>query len=101
MTKMTLREYYYKDFTKLRFAYFSYLVYLLSYRHDDLKEMLDSNKDSLKLEAMKRIVAVSNSLTCYTLIVWNKQYCFYHHHYDHLFFQTQGLKELADYKCPT
>ncbi|MEQ2228434.1 hypothetical protein ILYODFUR_008762, partial [Ilyodon furcidens] len=26
-------------------------------RHDDLKEMLDSNKDSLKLEAMKRIVA--------------------------------------------
>lgn len=30
-----------------------------SRRHDDLKEMLDSNKDSLKLEAMKRIVAVS------------------------------------------
>lgn len=30
-----------------------------SLRHDDLKEMLDSNKDSLKLEAMKRIVAVS------------------------------------------
>lgn len=30
------------------------------YRHDDLKEMLDSNKDSLKLEAMKRIVAVSD-----------------------------------------
>lgn len=28
------------------------------FRHDDLKEMLDSNKDSLKLEAMKRIVAV-------------------------------------------
>lgn len=28
-------------------------------RHDDLKEMLDTNKDSLKLEAMKRIVAVS------------------------------------------
>ncbi|XP_062357202.1 AP-3 complex subunit beta-2 isoform X4 [Cinclus cinclus] len=27
-------------------------------RHDDLKEMLDSNKDSLKLEAMKRIVAM-------------------------------------------
>uniref|UniRef100_A0A673JFX6 AP-3 complex subunit beta n=1 Tax=Sinocyclocheilus rhinocerous TaxID=307959 RepID=A0A673JFX6_9TELE len=26
--------------------------------HDDLKEMLDSNKDSLKLEAMKRIVAM-------------------------------------------
>ncbi|XP_069480806.1 AP-3 complex subunit beta-2 isoform X2 [Ambystoma mexicanum] len=27
-------------------------------RHDDLKEMLDSSKDSLKLEAMKRIVAM-------------------------------------------
>ncbi|XP_016888736.1 AP-3 complex subunit beta-2 isoform X4 [Cynoglossus semilaevis] len=27
-------------------------------RHDDLKEMLDSNKDSSKLEAMKRIVAM-------------------------------------------
>uniref|UniRef100_A0A8C5G4M0 AP-3 complex subunit beta n=1 Tax=Gouania willdenowi TaxID=441366 RepID=A0A8C5G4M0_GOUWI len=26
--------------------------------HDDLKEMLDSNKDALKLEAMKRIVAM-------------------------------------------
>uniref|UniRef100_A0A8B9S320 AP-3 complex subunit beta n=1 Tax=Apteryx owenii TaxID=8824 RepID=A0A8B9S320_APTOW len=30
----------------------------LLHRHDDLKEMLDSNKDSLKLEAMKRIVAM-------------------------------------------
>ncbi|PKK16672.1 hypothetical protein A306_00000286 [Columba livia] len=30
----------------------------LARRHDDLKEMLDSNKDSLKLEAMKRIVAM-------------------------------------------
>uniref|UniRef100_A0A3Q4HHR9 AP-3 complex subunit beta n=1 Tax=Neolamprologus brichardi TaxID=32507 RepID=A0A3Q4HHR9_NEOBR len=29
-----------------------------TYKHDDLKEMLDSNKDSLKLEAMKRIVAM-------------------------------------------
>ncbi len=27
-------------------------------RHDDLKQMLDSNKDSLKLEAMKRIIGV-------------------------------------------
>ncbi|KAG7268674.1 hypothetical protein CRUP_010885, partial [Coryphaenoides rupestris] len=31
-------------------------------RHDDLKEMLDSNKDSLKLEAMKRIVANTSDL---------------------------------------
>ncbi|CAD5125567.1 DgyrCDS13770 [Dimorphilus gyrociliatus] len=27
-------------------------------RHDDLKDMLDSNKDSLKLEAMKRIIGM-------------------------------------------
>lgn len=36
---------------------------MLRRRHDDLKEMLDSNKDSLKLEAMKRIVAVSVAVT--------------------------------------
>uniref|UniRef100_A0A3Q3AY62 AP-3 complex subunit beta n=1 Tax=Kryptolebias marmoratus TaxID=37003 RepID=A0A3Q3AY62_KRYMA len=36
-----------------------YFCFLFSpHRHDDLKEMLDSNKDSLKLEAMKRIVAM-------------------------------------------
>lgn len=29
-------------------------------RHEDLKQMLDSNKDNLKLEAMKRIIGVSN-----------------------------------------
>ena len=28
------------------------------FRHNDLKQMLDSNKDSLKLEAMKRIIGV-------------------------------------------
>jgi AP-3 complex subunit beta len=27
-------------------------------KHDDLKQMLDSNKDSLKLEAMKRIIGM-------------------------------------------
>jgi AP-3 complex subunit beta len=27
-------------------------------RHDDLKQMLDSNKDNLKLDAMKRIVGM-------------------------------------------
>lgn len=36
---------------------------LVWFRHDDLKEMLDSNKDSLKLEAMKRIVAVGVAVT--------------------------------------
>lgn len=36
-----------------------YLVYIL-YRHDDLKHMLDVNKDSMKLEAMKRIIGVRN-----------------------------------------
>lgn len=30
----------------------------LSPRHEDLKQMLDSNKDGLKLEAMKRIIGV-------------------------------------------
>jgi len=29
-------------------------------RHEDLKQMLDSSKDNLKLEAMKRIIGVSN-----------------------------------------
>lgn len=28
-------------------------------RHEDLKEMLDSNKDNLKLEAMKRVIGVN------------------------------------------
>ncbi|XP_056646948.1 AP-3 complex subunit beta-1 [Diorhabda sublineata] len=36
------REFFHSDFKK----------------HDDLKEMLDSNKDSLKLEAMKRIIGM-------------------------------------------
>lgn len=40
------------------------LSILVRCRHDDLKEMLDSNKDSLKLEAMKRIVAVSCCMPC-------------------------------------
>jgi AP-3 complex subunit beta len=35
------------------------LISSLYFRHDDLKQMLDSNKDSLKLEAMKRIIGVS------------------------------------------
>uniref|UniRef100_A0A3B4AUF2 AP-3 complex subunit beta n=1 Tax=Periophthalmus magnuspinnatus TaxID=409849 RepID=A0A3B4AUF2_9GOBI len=34
------------------------LISISLHMHDDLKEMLDSNKDSLKLEAMKRIVAM-------------------------------------------
>uniref|UniRef100_A0A4W6C5V3 AP-3 complex subunit beta n=1 Tax=Lates calcarifer TaxID=8187 RepID=A0A4W6C5V3_LATCA len=41
-----------KKVLRSKFSMFS------SLRHDDLKEMLDSNKDSLKLEAMKRIVAM-------------------------------------------
>lgn len=32
-------------------------------RHEDLKTMLDGNKDNLKLEAMKRIIGVSNYLS--------------------------------------
>jgi len=34
-------------------------------RHEDLKQMLDSNKDNLKLEAMKRIIGVSNAAYCF------------------------------------
>ncbi|TRY85292.1 hypothetical protein DNTS_035788 [Danionella cerebrum] len=36
----------------------AFFLFYVFFRHDDLKEMLDSNKDSLKLEAMKRIVAM-------------------------------------------
>lgn len=31
------------------------------FRHEDLKSMLDGNKDNVKLEAMKRIIGVSNN----------------------------------------
>lgn len=33
-------------------------MFLSISRHDDLKQMLDSNRDNLKLEAMKRIIGV-------------------------------------------
>jgi hypothetical protein len=39
------------------------------YRHEDLKQMLDSNKDSLKLEAMKRIIGVSSECKCFCVII--------------------------------
>ena len=43
-----------------------------SCRNDDLKEMLESNKESLKLEAMKRIIGVNKRLfTCHHAVVWN------------------------------
>lgn len=31
-------------------------------RHDDLKQMLDSNRDNMKLEAMKRIIGVRKQI---------------------------------------
>lgn len=31
------------------------------FRHDDLKQMLDSNRDNMKLEAMKRIIGVCSN----------------------------------------
>ncbi|KAG9331277.1 hypothetical protein JZ751_019544 [Albula glossodonta] len=37
--------------------------------HEDLKEMLDSNKDSLKLEAMRRVIAVKKLVSEVTTIV--------------------------------
>lgn len=33
-------------------------LFFLLYRNEDLKQMLESNKDSAKLDAMKRIVGV-------------------------------------------
>lgn len=42
-------------------------------KHDDLKQMLDSNKDSLKLEAMKRIIGMIAKGQ--DLFKWN-QYCY-------------------------
>lgn len=39
----------------LNMDFFSFLLY----RNEDLKQMLESNKDSAKLDAMKRIVGVS------------------------------------------
>ena len=32
---------------------------MMCFRHEDLKIMLDSNKDNQKLDAMKRIIGVS------------------------------------------
>lgn len=40
-------------------ALFENFAFVFIFRHEDLKIMLDSNKDNLKLEAMKRIIAVS------------------------------------------
>lgn len=34
-----------------------YLIFII-FRHEDLKQMLDTNKDGLKLEAMKRIIGM-------------------------------------------
>ena len=34
-------------------------VNMMCFRHEDLKIMLDSNKDNQKLDAMKRIIGVS------------------------------------------
>ena len=48
----------------LLWLYTNPVIYQLCYllrRHEDLKQMLDANKDNLKLEAMKRIVAVINN----------------------------------------
>lgn len=39
-----------------------YFILVFNPRHDDLKSMLDSSKDNLKLDAMKRIISVSKIL---------------------------------------
>ena len=48
--------------SKSKFSHYTTRFTLKCRRHDDLKEMLDSNKDSLKLEAMKRIIGVKIKL---------------------------------------
>jgi len=40
-------------------------------RHEDLKQMLDSNKDNLKLEAMKRIIGVSTTAVIFIAVYEN------------------------------
>ena len=58
---LTLKEYNQKELVteKNRLdSLFDVSVFLL--RHEDLKQMLDSTKDGLKLEAMKRIIGVRN-----------------------------------------
>ena len=44
---------------RFRFAFKFTHNSVFSYRHDDLKTMLDGSKDNLKLDAMKRIIGVS------------------------------------------
>lgn len=50
--------FFYTDFKRYSWLIVILVFHLCAFRHDDLKEMLDSNKDSLKLEAMKRIIGV-------------------------------------------
>lgn len=44
--------------TKRTLKIVSFSFIFIHLRHDDLKQMLDSNKDNLKLEAMKRIIGM-------------------------------------------
>lgn len=42
------------------------VLFIHIFRHEDLKQMLDSNKDNLKLEAMKRIIGMVAKVSKYT-----------------------------------
>uniref|UniRef100_A0A671KIL6 Uncharacterized protein n=1 Tax=Sinocyclocheilus anshuiensis TaxID=1608454 RepID=A0A671KIL6_9TELE len=56
--------YFYFIYNKRTEAHGEFAVMLSPWflcRNEDLKEMLESNKESLKLEAMKRIVGVCHS----------------------------------------
>lgn len=53
--------------------YASFIYKDIAFRHEDLKQMLDSNKDGLKLEAMKRVVGVSDLQNICTVDLRNVQ----------------------------
>lgn len=53
--------------TKKTLNIFRLFNLFIHYRHDDLKQMLDSNKDNLKLEAMKRIIGMVAKVSKHTI----------------------------------
>lgn len=43
-------------------------------RNDDLKQMLDSNKDNLKMEAMKRIISMVAKVSGFFSAAFNESH---------------------------
>lgn len=56
--------------TQITYHFVSFLYFRTQiFRHDDLKQMLDSNKDHLKLEAMKRVIGMVAKVCIYMVTV--------------------------------